>query len=255
MTSPLACPGCKQELHPFDDPSGVRVDVCDCGGLWLDADELAKLGGELPRGGIEYGGDRRCPRCDVRMDVRPSKVVELDVCPKCRGLYLDPNELKLLVTVTAVAAPKARSAKVGADSAAPVAAARFEKLETATTAPKRPKPVAERRPGPSRPEKEPTEPRFLCSGCREFKPLPEQVIGAQQTLCRACAGTRGVRHDPAARRKVELEREQPTPDPFFNEAGADLLVDLLFGTTHQTGFGPRHRHDGVLDLVFKVLKK
>jgi Zn-finger nucleic acid-binding protein len=80
------------------DDAGIAVDVCpSCGGLWLDAGELERKGAKLPPGGVDYGGDRRCPRCDRRMRVRPSKVAELDVCPKCNGMFLDAGEIELLV--------------------------------------------------------------------------------------------------------------------------------------------------------------
>lgn len=40
-----------------------------------------------------------CPRCDAR-ELRPRAVsgIEIDVCPHCRGTWLDPGELEALTT-------------------------------------------------------------------------------------------------------------------------------------------------------------
>lgn len=35
---------------------------------------------------------RSCPRCDVPLDLKVNRQVEVDLCPQCAGLFLDPGE-------------------------------------------------------------------------------------------------------------------------------------------------------------------
>ena len=35
-----------------------------------------------------------CPRCDGSMDVKKIENVEIDECPKCKGIWFDPDELR-----------------------------------------------------------------------------------------------------------------------------------------------------------------
>ena len=240
----LTCPGCRQEMTESTS-SGVFVDLCpQCSGLWLDGGEFEKLGGELPKGGVCYGGDRRCPRCDAPMEVRPSKVAELDLCPRCHGMYLDRSELSLLVRVAALASedlsrvqpPQPRKKA----SAAPVPE-RFSKISS-----------------------KPTEPRFVCAECRQPFPLSEQVIGAQQTVCSRCAGLKQVDSDPAARRKAELAKARPTRPPARSPAQAappspapeedDIVADMLFGRRRPANASFDASASGLLDLIHHLLK-
>lgn len=39
----------------------------------------------------------RCPLCDVPMKVVERRGVEIDVCPECRGVWLDRGELDKLL--------------------------------------------------------------------------------------------------------------------------------------------------------------
>ena len=38
-----------------------------------------------------------CPRCDVPLDVSQRQGVETDVCPRCRGVWLDRGELDKII--------------------------------------------------------------------------------------------------------------------------------------------------------------
>lgn len=40
-----------------------------------------------------------CPRCDGRLVEREFHDVKVDVCPKCKGIWLDHGELELLAHV------------------------------------------------------------------------------------------------------------------------------------------------------------
>ncbi len=65
----------------------VHLDMCpNCGGVWLDDEELDGLIGSIV-----------CPKCTRIMGVREVHGVEYDVCPSCGGVWLDKGELGLLV--------------------------------------------------------------------------------------------------------------------------------------------------------------
>lgn len=242
----LTCPGCKAEMIESAS-GGLPVDVCPkCSGLWLDAGEFEKLGGELPKGGYPYGGERRCPRCDMPLDVRPSKVAELDVCPRCQGMYLDKAELNLLVKVAQLAPeelarvePPVPRKKASSDD-------RFSKINKSTT-----------------------EPRFICAECKQPRPMREQVIGARATVCTGCAGLKHVESDPVARRKAELAKPRPPPRPAAPAAPAqpapapratpigeddDIVSDLLFGRRRAAKDGFDVATGGIVDLINALLK-
>jgi Zn-finger nucleic acid-binding protein len=172
-----------------EDDRGTCIDVCiGCGAIWLDAGELELKGGKLPPGGVEYKGDRRCPRCDVAMLVRPSRVVELDVCPKCRGIFLDPGELDFLRDACRLS-PAGQS------------------------------------PGPSSGSDESVVPRFACDECHQEFSLDEQVLGERLTVCKGCAARLGVLHDPAARRRAECARSEALAPE--RPVGAVSTLDVL----------------------------
>lgn len=39
----------------------------------------------------------RCPRCDVDLAMSERQGVEIDYCPKCRGVWLDRGELDKII--------------------------------------------------------------------------------------------------------------------------------------------------------------
>jgi Zn-finger nucleic acid-binding protein len=87
-----------------------QVDRCPrCGGIWLDKGELEKIM-ELGIYYITYLDDifmikskknprRECPRCQVPLNAKRFEKmpdIELDVCPKCAGLWFDAGELRAI---------------------------------------------------------------------------------------------------------------------------------------------------------------
>jgi Zn-finger nucleic acid-binding protein len=107
----MNCPACDHDLsaRTLDN---VTVDVCDggCGGIWLDAFELARVDEELPSEIRDIAKDpklvvdndrkRPCPRCDgVKMQrhfYSSTHRVEVDSCPGCGGYWLDAGELSAI---------------------------------------------------------------------------------------------------------------------------------------------------------------
>jgi len=87
----------------------VTVDRCvNCRGIWFDrleADQLKRLkGSEIIDSGDEKGGrsfdtikEVSCPHCRITMTaVRDPEKDTLcyEVCPKCRGSFLDAGEFR-----------------------------------------------------------------------------------------------------------------------------------------------------------------
>jgi Zn-finger nucleic acid-binding protein len=113
MTEPLiSCPKDGVPMHRITLGS-VAVDRCPtCGGVWLDAGELAGFKqamlvdqhratlAQLDELGVDEPIDRPqpllCPRDHTRMSVHrdpKQKHIELDACTKCGGMFFDAGEL------------------------------------------------------------------------------------------------------------------------------------------------------------------
>jgi Zn-finger nucleic acid-binding protein len=103
----MNCPKCQGTLQAMTI-EGVDVDFCDtCYGIWFDEGEVAFMM-ELPADIPDPEAERRvmptnhlCPRCGNghRMEeIKFSKVdgLLLDRCPTCKGIWLDPGELRKL---------------------------------------------------------------------------------------------------------------------------------------------------------------
>ena len=108
----MLCPRCNGSLFTSSKDS-VEIEVCtDCGGIWLDADELKTIT-EQARAEVDSHGtpkvedtvssvqessDMKCPKCnDVSLNAfiyAFDSGVELDRCPQCSGLWLDKSELE-----------------------------------------------------------------------------------------------------------------------------------------------------------------
>jgi Zn-finger nucleic acid-binding protein len=95
------CPVCKSSMVILEF-HGVEVDYCpSCHGIWLDQGELELLldvkGKPLDLSDIPSAqkGERRCPRCHKKMQKGffPGTGVEVDICPRDNGLWLDKGEL------------------------------------------------------------------------------------------------------------------------------------------------------------------
>jgi Zn-finger nucleic acid-binding protein len=86
--------------------AGVKVDLCpSCNGAWFDAGELESATSVAvkhvaPPSDAKPSG-RLCARCGEPMVsfTYPQTLVTVDMCRKCRGLWLDGGELREIVTV------------------------------------------------------------------------------------------------------------------------------------------------------------
>ena len=99
----LRCPrdGSKAVLESVQGPKGYfKLDVCQkCGGAWFDKGEITRISGEreIERMIVEYADGSSglaCPRCGRDMVSRPVGEIKLDVCAKCRGVWIDSGELE-----------------------------------------------------------------------------------------------------------------------------------------------------------------
>lgn len=102
----MKCPKCSTDtLDPFGMIEGVNVDFCgSCKGIWFDQGELAfytETPVDIPKldQALAAGRDTGalCPRCAARnlleVRYRPGADLLLDVCPSCRGVFVDRGEL------------------------------------------------------------------------------------------------------------------------------------------------------------------
>lgn len=110
----MNCPRCRTALttRVVDD---VEIDECDaCRGMWLDDDELRRAK-DLSDPNLVWMDfeiwkhqdrfrirevDLPCPRCETSLRALEygDTDVEIDVCPKCRGTWLDGLELQRIVS-------------------------------------------------------------------------------------------------------------------------------------------------------------
>ena len=99
----MRCPrdGAEAFLKSVQGPKGqFQLDVCPkCGGAWFDNGEIAKVSGdkEIERMIVEYAGgpsSLACPHCGREMVTRPVGDITLDVCAKCKGVWVDAGELE-----------------------------------------------------------------------------------------------------------------------------------------------------------------
>jgi len=112
----MNCPNCRKQLRSIRY-EGIEIETCDdCGGEWLDADELGKIvrlrevkfDAEERRAIAEsttYTGvrledvdrDLVCPKCGATTDplnYGGGSGIILDRCTGCRGFWLDAGELE-----------------------------------------------------------------------------------------------------------------------------------------------------------------
>lgn len=107
----MNCPACLHPLRRFKAGT-VTLDGCDggCGGIWFDHRELARVNRQHtdpdapvadlkcdPQIRVHDDDVRQCPKCDgVKLEKKLHCLgsgVIMDVCPKCKGLWLDCGEL------------------------------------------------------------------------------------------------------------------------------------------------------------------
>ncbi len=86
----------------------MTVDICygGCGGIWFDQRELQRVDARSaanlhtvwrdPNKEVKLTEPRVCPRCPEQVLERrwfsEQKLVEIDQCPTCGGLWLDEGE-------------------------------------------------------------------------------------------------------------------------------------------------------------------
>lgn len=101
----ITCVRCNSVLDK-KTVAAIEVDVCpSCGGVWLDKGELERLN-RVPQGAVEAlrqaltGGEQAgvsstqtaCPVCPGKLsEVRLGRV-QIDVCTRCKGVFLDKGE-------------------------------------------------------------------------------------------------------------------------------------------------------------------
>src|SRR5215475_2056786 len=96
------CPDCQLAMHfLIVAPHGkdVELDRCaQCSGVWFDAGEVEQVYGKsLPFEPFEHEADRSCPVCDQPLQAGVLKnAVPVERCGKCRGVFLDQDDLNLL---------------------------------------------------------------------------------------------------------------------------------------------------------------
>lgn len=86
--------------------AGLEIDSCpECFGLWLDREELKELlqRPELTQRLAEdnspqpspaaRSSSRLCPRCHQELSESTLGEIFVDVCMRCRGIWLDQGEL------------------------------------------------------------------------------------------------------------------------------------------------------------------
>ena len=97
----MICPVCKDSMLILEYEN-IELDYCpSCEGSWMDAGELELLLNtpteiidlsDLPK---SIRSKHRCPRCRKHMRVTqlPDSAVEVDICPRDGGIWLDKGEL------------------------------------------------------------------------------------------------------------------------------------------------------------------
>ena len=100
----MDCPKCKVALAARQaEGQPIEVDDCpECEGIWFDKKELEKLM-PLARKKLElhWKAEHKeylCPRCRVGLYefVYPQTEVHIDMCQKCRGVWLDGGEFEAI---------------------------------------------------------------------------------------------------------------------------------------------------------------
>lgn len=83
---------------------GLEVDSCpECFGIWFDREELKeflqrpqlaqRLADAPPTPVSTPGGERLCPSCRTALTETSLGEVNVDLCFRCRGIWLDQGEL------------------------------------------------------------------------------------------------------------------------------------------------------------------
>lgn len=104
----MKCPRCRNIdlIAKKHRETGVRLDVCrKCRGIWFDGGELERVLDVAlkdlrpPHRPAEKG--LLCPRCNALMPAfqYPQTLAVIEMCRKCRGVWLDGREFAEIKTV------------------------------------------------------------------------------------------------------------------------------------------------------------
>lgn len=109
----MNCPKCNAEFESRN-VGDVQIDECiQCHGIWFDPDELEQATQVVEEDlrWMEFDlwkdqdlfqvsqGEMKCPRCKTTMaavQYDPTDVT-VDTCVRCRGIWLDKGEFKLII--------------------------------------------------------------------------------------------------------------------------------------------------------------
>lgn len=91
---------------------GIKLDISEkCGGVWFDNYEIKKLDEAHETAGdkladlleafiddnVDFSQRIKCPKCPDSVLLRhfysPKRSIQMDTCPTCAGIWLDPGEL------------------------------------------------------------------------------------------------------------------------------------------------------------------
>ena len=103
------CPACDKKTlrESLTRRSRVPIDRCTvCAGIWLDGKELERILKGLAVKNLDVPLDakyslRYCPNCKEQMHkfLYPQTYAEIDMCEKCKGIWLDVSEYKEIMVV------------------------------------------------------------------------------------------------------------------------------------------------------------
>lgn len=137
----MKCPKCVHDLKRTSLRS-IQVDEClSCHGIWFDKDELRKAKDSTDKdlmwldfepfqlNSAREKTEHKCPRCSAILEsVRyADSKVKIDVCPSCKGVWLDDDEFRRIVNYLESIIVKQDSSKYAKDA--------FEELKELVTGP------------------------------------------------------------------------------------------------------------------------
>jgi Zn-finger nucleic acid-binding protein len=121
----MQCPNCKTDKLSGMEINNVNIDICrKCKGMWLDKGELEKIiftkAGNFEMPSDAKQKERICPRCEQLMFefYYPQTSCLIDMCKKCRGIWLDYKELREIKEKKAVSVTNKNNEKVKKDTPA-----------------------------------------------------------------------------------------------------------------------------------------
>jgi len=111
----MICPNCSKKDFSRFDLKGIKTDKCNnCQGIWFDEDELRKakdnqdeylawLDVDLWKDEDKlsaHQSPRICPKCQINIFTIKygDSNIEIDVCNKCQGVWLDKGEFDKIIT-------------------------------------------------------------------------------------------------------------------------------------------------------------